>query len=132
MDTTCAPTHTTIVVIADDASWVEGLKGNIYEKRLREQDLQTPSERRHQADMAMVNKILHGRDELDYTTWSERAENGPRATRSTVDPYNLKVRHGRLDQRRNFFSSRVIEDWNLIPAEVKRMYKSETFRAIPT
>jgi hypothetical protein len=33
------------------------------------------------ADMAMVHKILHGRGGLDYTTWFERAENGPRATR---------------------------------------------------
>ncbi len=130
MDTTCALTHATIVVIADDASRVEGLKGNIYEKRLREQDLvQTPSERRHQADMAMVHKILHGRGGLDYTTWFERAENRPRATRSTTDPYNLKVRLSRQDQRRNFFSIRIIEEWNRIPAEVKRMDKSETFRA---
>ncbi len=70
--------------------------------------------------------------EADLTTlgtWFERAENGPRATRSTADLYNLKVRHGRLDQRRNFFSIRVIEDWNRIPAEVKRMDKSEPFRA---
>jgi hypothetical protein len=64
-------------------------KGNFYEKRLRELDLQTVSERRHQADMARVHKILHGRGGLDYTTWFERAENGPIATRSTADPYNL-------------------------------------------
>ena len=108
---------------------ISGLKSNIYEERLRELNLQTLSERRHQADMAMVHKILHGRGGLDYATWFEKAENGPRATRSTADPYNLKVKHGRLDQRRNFFSIRVIEDWNRIPADVKRVEKSETFRA---
>jgi hypothetical protein len=108
---------------------ISGLKSNIYEEWLRELNLPTMSERRHQADMAMVHKIIHGRGGLDYTTWFERAENGPRATRSTADPHNLKVRHGRLDQRRNFFSIQVIEDWNRIPAEVKRMGKSETFRA---
>ncbi len=54
---------------------------------------------------------------------------GPRATGNTADPYNLRVKHGRLDQRRNFFSIRVIEDWNRIPAEVKRMDKGESFRA---
>ncbi len=77
----------------------------------------------------MVHKILHGRGGLDYNTWFEKAENGPRATRSIGDLYNLKVKHGRLDQRRNFFSIRVIEDWNRIPADVKRVEKSETFRA---
>jgi hypothetical protein len=104
-----------------------GLKSNIYEERLRELNLQTLSERRHQADMAMVYKILHGRGGLDYTTWFEKAENGPRATRSTADPYNLRVKNGRLDQRRNFFILRVIEDWHRIPADVKRVEKSDTF-----
>jgi hypothetical protein len=59
--------------------------------------------------MAMVHKILHGRGGLDYTTRFEKVENGPRATRSTTDLYNLKVKHGRLDHRRNFFSIRDIE-----------------------
>jgi|688.fasta_scaffold299052_1 hypothetical protein len=49
-------------------------------------------ERSHQADM--VHKILHGRGGLDYTTWFEMAGNGPRATRNTADPYNLRVKHG--------------------------------------
>ncbi len=53
------------------------------------------------------------------TTWFEKAEDGLRTTRSTADPYNLRVKHGRLDPRRNFFSICVIEDWNSIPAKVK-------------
>jgi hypothetical protein len=48
---------------------ISGLKNNIYKERLRELDLQTSSERRHQADMAMVHKILHGRSGLDYTRY---------------------------------------------------------------
>jgi hypothetical protein len=70
-------------------------------------------------DMAMVHKILNGKGGLDHTTWFEKAEDGLRTTRSTADPYNLRVKHGRLDPRRNFFSIRVIEDWNSILAEVK-------------
>ncbi len=86
-------------------------------------------ERRHQADMVMVHKILHEKGGLDHTTWFEKAENGPRATRNTADPYNLKVKHGRLDLRRNFFGIQVIEDWNRIPADMKRTEKSENFKA---
>ena len=109
---------------------VSGLKSHVYEERLRELNLPTLLERRHQADMAMVHKILHGKGGLDHSTWFERAENGLRATRSTADPYNLKVKHGRLDPRRNFFSIRVIEDWNRIPADVKRVGNSESFKAL--
>jgi hypothetical protein len=39
------------------------------------------------------------------------------------------VKHGRLDLRRNFFSIRVIEDWNQIPAEMRSTEKSENFKA---
>jgi hypothetical protein len=49
----------------------------------------------------------------------DKAEDGLRATRSMADPYSLKVRHGRLDPRRNFFIIRLIEDWNRIPAKQK-------------
>ncbi len=33
-----------------------------------------------------------------------------------LPPLNLKVTHGRLELRANFFSERVIESWNRIPA----------------
>jgi hypothetical protein len=108
---------------------VSGLKSNTYEERLQELKMPTLLERRHQADMVMTHKILHEKGGLDHTTWFEKAENGPRATRNTADPYNIKVKHGRLDLRRNFFSIRVIEDWNRIPADTKRMDKSENFKA---
>ncbi len=91
---------------------VSGLKSNIYEERLSKLNLPVPTllERQHQVDKAMVHKILHGKGGLDHTTWFEKAENGLRATRRTADPYILKVRHGMLDQRRNFFRICVIDD----------------------
>jgi len=66
---------------------ISGLKNNIYKERLRELDLQTSSERRHQADMAMVHKILHGRSGLDYTRYlvwesGERTESNKWHSRS--------------------------------------------------
>jgi hypothetical protein len=44
---------------------VAGLKGSTYEKKLEELDMLTLEERRHQADMVQVYKILHGRDNVD-------------------------------------------------------------------
>jgi hypothetical protein len=49
--------------------------------------------------------------------------------RNAADPLNLKVTHGRLEVRRNFFSERVIEGWNRIPASVKKEEKNTTFRS---
>jgi hypothetical protein len=41
---------------------------------------------------------------------------------------NIRIKHGRLDMRRNFFSLRVIDSWNQIPSEVKRMEVCKKFR----
>ena len=49
------------------------------------------------------------------------ASQAARVTRTTADPFNVIVKHGRLDTRRNFFSVRVTEDWNRVPSDIKKM-----------
>ena len=44
---------------------VSGLAGREYGDRLKELGLEMLEERWHQADMAMVQKILHGKGDLD-------------------------------------------------------------------
>ncbi len=43
-----------------------------------------------------------------------------RTTRSAADPLNLRQQAARLETRRNFFSNRVVEAWNLVPGDIKR------------
>jgi hypothetical protein len=43
-----------------------------------------------------------------------------RSIRSTADPLNLRVQAARLKARKNFYSNRVVEDWNKIPATLKK------------
>jgi hypothetical protein len=109
---------------------VSGLKSDDYSERLSELGLPTLEERRHQADMAMVHKILCGRGSLDSNQWFERAADSVRATRSSANPLNLKVRQGRLDIRRNFFSNRVpvVNSWNDIPSDIRATARSENFQ----
>jgi hypothetical protein len=107
---------------------VSGLKSDDYSERLSELGLPTLEERRHQADMAMVHKILCGRGSLDSNQWFERAADSVRATRSSANPLNLKVRQGRLEIRRNFFSNRVVNSWNDIPSDIRGTVRSENFQ----
>jgi len=48
-----------------------------------------------------------------------------RVKRASADPLKLKVKHGRLELRINFFRIRVIEDWNKIPSDVKKIQQCE-------
>ncbi len=96
-------------------SMISGLKGATYEEKLAELGLTTLEERRHQTDMLQTFEILRGFDNVDSATWFQRVDTSVRTTRSAADPLKLKAQPARLDIRRNFFSNRVIEPWNLVP-----------------
>lgn len=106
---------------------VAGLRATEYEERLKELGLLTLEERRHQADMLMVHKIMHRIGGLEPETWFDMAAD-QRSTRSNADPLSLKKRYGRLETRNNFFSVRVVDPWNKIPMEMKSLAKSESFK----
>ncbi len=86
-----------------------------YEDRLKELGLTTLEERRHQADMVQTYKIATGKDMVNSETWFTSVTESGRPTRSAADPLNL-----RLEIRRQFFSQRVVESWNKIPASLKQ------------
>ena len=69
----------------------------------------TLEERRHQADMLHMYKMITGKDTKDPSTWFRMAANGPRQTRNAAAPMNVQANHGRLELRRNFFSVRVTD-----------------------
>jgi ribonuclease P/MRP protein subunit RPP40 len=52
---------------------VLGLKGRTYEKRLEELKMTTLEERRHQADMLQVYKIITRKDNVDSACWFKMA-----------------------------------------------------------
>ena len=65
---------------------ISGLKAREYEDRLKELGLTTLEERRHQADMAMVYKVLTGKEQVDPADWFNTAGEAARATRATAEP----------------------------------------------
>ena len=106
---------------------VSGLQGLTYEEKLKELGICTLEERRHRSDMAMVHRILSEEDTMAAELF-EMAAAGGRRTRVAADPLNVVVKHGRLDIRKNFFSIRVTEPWNNVPAEIKRSRTPASFR----
>jgi ribonuclease P/MRP protein subunit RPP40 len=108
---------------------VSGLAGTSYKEKLQEVGLLSLEERRHQADMHLMHKIMHGEGGLEANVWFERASSAAHATRSGADPFNVKVKSGRLEVRRDFYSMRVITDWNRIPSEIKSRPGTSRFKA---
>ena len=107
---------------------VSGLQERDYEGRLRELDLESLEERRHQADMLMTYKIIHGNGGLDLSTWFAVAGDSVRATRATADSLNVRPKLGQLEVRRNFISVRASVHWNVVPANIKRAHNAGCFK----
>jgi hypothetical protein len=101
-------------------SMVSGLRRRDYEDRLKEQNLTTLEERRHQADMLHMYKICTGKDGMAKEDWFIPAPAAAARTRLNADPLNVRLNHGRLDVRRHFFSVRAGEPWNDVPGQIKR------------
>ena len=106
---------------------VSGLAGREYEERLKELDMETLEERRHQMDMAQVYKILTGRDKVEVNRLLTMANSHGRNTRAAADARCLRQNPGRLEIRRNFFTQRVVAPWNDVPSEIKPVSSVQAF-----
>ena len=104
---------------------VSGLNGTTYEQKLSELDLPTLAERRLRFDMIQTFKIIKGIDKVDANNFFRY--NQQERTRNN-HPLNLIQRHSKTDTCKNFFSSRVIQHWNNLPAHVKNSENLEQFK----
>jgi hypothetical protein len=65
---------------------VSGLQGREYE--LKELGMTTLQERRHQADMLMMYKVMPSKDEENRAAWFQPPTAGAARTRRQADPIN--------------------------------------------
>jgi hypothetical protein len=97
---------------------ISGLAGRTYEDRLKELEIVTLEERRHQMDI-QTYKILSGKERVDPNCWFTMASDSERVTRQSADPLNIRPGAPRLDIRRIFYSQRVADSWNSVPHDIK-------------
>ena len=107
---------------------VSGLRAVEYEDRLLELGMTTLQEMRHQADMTMVFKVLNGMEDVNMADWFTMASEAQRLTRTAADPKNVRVKHGRLEIRKNFFTVRVTNEWNKVPGQIKGLRPVDAFK----
>lgn len=102
---------------------VFGLKTKNSEERRKELKLMSLEERRERGDLIEVFKILKGLTKIDPADfWEVReARNGARLVKELAA-------NGRR-QRQQFFSYRVIQKWNLLPADIKTAPSLNSFKS---
>ena len=106
-----------------------GLTGQSYDQKLRELGLDSLYLRRKKADLIMVWKVIHKYDDIRESDIFDRLTMyTQRDTRASADPLNLRTSLTRLDIRKNFFTNKVIREWNALPLDIKSIPKLDAFK----
>jgi ribonucleases P/MRP protein subunit RPP40 len=105
---------------------VSGLRGRSYKERISELGLPSLDDRRHEADMVQVYKILSEGDRVFSDQWFETMENA-RQTRH-VDSPQLRAARASHGFRHGFFSMQAVDRWNSLPRQVKEAANVNSFK----
>jgi hypothetical protein len=105
---------------------IPGIGKKPYEERLEILGMTTLVERRKRGDMIELHKIMTGRTQVRKELMFNLPTNSQCTRGKTND--NLFKQHTRLDIRKNFFTQRVINDWNKLPQELKKVDSTLTFK----
>ena len=85
--------------------------------------------RRSRFDLVQTFKIIKGFDRVNRDIWFEFVgPDNPRPTRLTSHHFNIIPKRSRTDPRLNFFSNRVVNSWNALPAEIKDAKSPNMFK----
>ncbi len=93
---------------------VTGFKKLSYEERLKRLKLYSLERRRMRGDLIETYKLLTGKEDIDYRQFFQKAETGQLRGNSM----KLYKKNVKLELRRNFFSQRVVEKWNMLPEDI--------------
>ena len=109
--------------------YVSGANSSVYEERLCELGLLSLKERRHRGDMIQVWKYLHHKQDVDPAAlFNLRNSNVTRPTRLSTRTYALNERESRGEQRRHFFTVRVVKPWNNLPDSLHHATDVDAFK----
>jgi len=104
---------------------VRMLRKYSYATRLKMIGITSLEERRLRGDMIEVYKLLTGKEQIDYRQFFNSADT----------PYGLRGHEkklakdrSRLDSRKFFFSQRVVNGWNSLPAKVVNSESVNSFK----
>jgi hypothetical protein len=84
------------------------------------------TERRNTQDMVQTFKLVRGMEKIERIELFRHVSGG--RTRQDADPLNLRQTRSRLEIRKNFYTQRVVKNWNSLPQEAKNANTTASFK----
>ena len=105
--------------------------------KLKDGGLITLKERRQRGDLIETYKTMNGLNRVEKNAWFEIVQGGNRPTRGNTVEENgvaenksciIVKKSVRLDLRKNFFTHRVVNDWNGLPEKIRSQKSLNAFK----
>ena len=103
---------------------ITGCKNLSYESRLRKLNLISLEKRRTRGDLIQVFKLIKGIDKVDYTNFFQLSDD----SRTRGHKFKIIKLRSRLEIRRNFFTQRIVSEWNGLPSFVVEAETVNSFK----
>lgn len=87
-----------------------------YEERLKILKIPSLSYRRFRGDIIQTWKLLHGKEDIDYSIFFEKCDYHDHDVRGHSQ--KLKKKQCRKEIRKHFYSQRIVTPWNKLPDSV--------------
>ena len=106
---------------------IKGISHLEYEERLKSLNLPTLEKRRTYLDLVQAFRLYRGLDCLDHPLFRMVKNVHSKNTRQ-AEQLNWITEKAQQDLRKNFFSQRVVHDWNNMPVNLKNMTSLSQFK----
>jgi hypothetical protein len=103
---------------------VSGLRHLTYEQRLQKLNMCSLEKRRLRGDLIEAFKLLNGKEDVDPNQFFVMAPTGHLRGHCK----KIYKRRSRLEGRRNFFSQRVVKEWNELPEGIVNSGSIDQFK----
>ena len=103
---------------------IEECKGLKYADRLTATGLISLEDRRTRGDLIEVFKMIKGISSVDYRLWFTFEEN----SRTRGHKYKLVKNRSKCTIRQNYFSQRIVNNWNKLPQSVVEADSVNSFK----
>ena len=117
---------------------MSNVRGETYEEKLRDAGLVTLKERRRRGDLIEAFKVIKGYNNVNRDLWFDlrrRESLRPTRTNSTIEdgtevrkPDVMYKPKAQKEIRENFYTVRVVQEWNELPDEIKSASSINSFK----
>jgi hypothetical protein len=91
--------------------------------------MESLADRRIEADLTMMYKILNGKCNVTREHWAELLARAVNVTPAAANDMTIKKPFARTEKRANFYAVRIADMWNVLPKSIRTSRNVALFKS---